>query len=146
MRLPRCRVRALMLVVALTAVGIRSWDLYRDSCVLRLQAGFHAEAAAAYEQAAKEGRDVVFTGCGFSPALPRPSRIAELLKTEAASPARIAEMYRLATYHKGMQQKYERAAFRPWVRVPRDPAFSRWPHRPLSGARWATPAGHGPAS
>ncbi len=99
MRRPRMTTRRWMIVVVLAAVLLGVDHEFRLASLYRRKAGYHGALEIIYS--GRKQRRLGADGKSLQP----------------MSPASAA----LAAYHAALRQKYERAADRPWVRVPLDP-------------------------
>jgi hypothetical protein len=136
MRLPRYRLRTLLVAIAAiaTVLGARSFQQLSRQ---------HSAVAAMHRKAQRqvaEQRDILAKGVRrregetYNPdeaaKLARSAWEAELIRERVASRAkyadalrkRVYELTELTTYHAKMRDKYERAAVYPWLSVAPDPS------------------------
>jgi hypothetical protein len=130
-RLPRFRLRTLLIAVAGVAVLIGVDDMRRrrdrslairarhaaeeKHCQHMVQA--HSEVAAQNEAEAKRLREAVRAGADE-----RIAQFAVVIESAAASGrAKAQRQLTLARFHGELRRKYDRAARRPWLPVPPDP-------------------------
>lgn len=110
MRMPRLTIRALMVAVAATALGLARRDLSARAREYRSRANHHEFIEKGGRALLRTGEQRTPVGCGDIPD-----------KVRKHSSDELAQLSKVVDHHRGLRMKYSRAARYPWLPVAPDP-------------------------
>jgi hypothetical protein len=137
MRLPRFRLRTLLIAVAVAAVAIGGEVMRRRWSICRGGAAFHAQEEKSWIELAETAtRTAKFTESAARYWRDRGNtEWAEEWGRDAARDAKhAADLKGIAASHGRMRRMFERAALRPWAALPREPERPMIPDNPVVSA------------